>query len=267
MPARVSMLLKSRAFLTCFRACFLPGRAKDLSAPRYLLRLNLKTKGEHHLEFKISSLQEICALLGYYAANSGNFLPIGPIDCPETSRNYHYSLRNSPEERIFQLLREGSLKSRKVTYSFRRTSHDSIRRHLDFGSFRTWLNTISLFRSFDVSEDAAEEPQIPTNILVRWNSLSMPQKRTENRGSRNPQGGALCRQVPPFPLRQPLRRCFLTSTEQKVIFFYWTNRMHIQHTQQYSHLSPPPSPNWHISALLCQIRGVLTPNFWNYLKF
>ena len=30
------MLLKSRASLTCFRACFLPGRAKDLSAPRYV---------------------------------------------------------------------------------------------------------------------------------------------------------------------------------------------------------------------------------------
>ena len=36
MAARVSMLLKSRASLTCFRACFLPGRAKDLSAPRYV---------------------------------------------------------------------------------------------------------------------------------------------------------------------------------------------------------------------------------------
>jgi len=33
--ARVSMLLKSRSSLTCFQACFLPGRAKDLSAPRY----------------------------------------------------------------------------------------------------------------------------------------------------------------------------------------------------------------------------------------
>jgi len=30
--ARISMSLKSRASLTCFRACFLPGRAKDLSA-------------------------------------------------------------------------------------------------------------------------------------------------------------------------------------------------------------------------------------------
>ena len=35
MTVRVSILLKSRASLTCFRACFLPGRAKDLSAPRY----------------------------------------------------------------------------------------------------------------------------------------------------------------------------------------------------------------------------------------
>jgi len=36
MTARVSILLKSCAPLTCFRACFLPGRAKDLSAPRYI---------------------------------------------------------------------------------------------------------------------------------------------------------------------------------------------------------------------------------------
>ena len=35
MTARVSMLLKSRASPTCFRACFLPGRVKDLSSPRY----------------------------------------------------------------------------------------------------------------------------------------------------------------------------------------------------------------------------------------
>ena len=35
MTARVSMSLQSRASLTCFRACFLPGRAKDLSPPRY----------------------------------------------------------------------------------------------------------------------------------------------------------------------------------------------------------------------------------------
>jgi len=36
LTARVLILLKSRASLTCFRACFLPSRAKDLSAPRHL---------------------------------------------------------------------------------------------------------------------------------------------------------------------------------------------------------------------------------------
>ena len=36
----VSILLKSRASLECFRACFLTGRAKDLSAPRYCNHLS-----------------------------------------------------------------------------------------------------------------------------------------------------------------------------------------------------------------------------------
>ena len=45
LTARVSMLLKSRASLTCFRACFLPGRAKDLSAPRCILVESNCTKG------------------------------------------------------------------------------------------------------------------------------------------------------------------------------------------------------------------------------
>jgi len=36
MTARVSMLLKSRASLSCLRACFLPGRAKYISTPRYM---------------------------------------------------------------------------------------------------------------------------------------------------------------------------------------------------------------------------------------
>jgi len=36
---------------------------------------------------------------------------IGQISCPETSaKNYHYSLRNNPEERSSHLLRGGSLK-------------------------------------------------------------------------------------------------------------------------------------------------------------
>ena len=36
MTARVSMLLQSRVSLTCFRSCFLPGRAKNLPAPRQI---------------------------------------------------------------------------------------------------------------------------------------------------------------------------------------------------------------------------------------
>ena len=49
MTARVSMLLKSRSSLKCFRACFLPGRAKDISAPLYpCLMINLKGRNMQH---------------------------------------------------------------------------------------------------------------------------------------------------------------------------------------------------------------------------
>jgi len=49
-------------------------------------------------------VREICALLGYYSAcsgNSWNFGPfkMGPIGCLETSvRNYDHTLRNSQKE-------------------------------------------------------------------------------------------------------------------------------------------------------------------------
>jgi len=43
-----------------------------------------------------------CLLQGYYAANSGNSLQTfgaRAVSCPQMLvRNYHYSLRNSPEE-------------------------------------------------------------------------------------------------------------------------------------------------------------------------
>jgi len=68
------------------------------------------------------------AVMGYYAAISGNFLPmfrdnlsvspsglklrVGPMGRPETLViNYHYYLRNNPEERGYQILRGGSMKS------------------------------------------------------------------------------------------------------------------------------------------------------------
>ena len=64
----------------------------------------------------VREVDENCALLGYYAASSGNFLPTftdnisvpssgakdpqGRIGCLETSvGNYHGSLRNDTEER------------------------------------------------------------------------------------------------------------------------------------------------------------------------
>jgi hypothetical protein len=41
-------------------------------------------------------------------------LRMRPIGCPETSiGNYHYSLRNNPEERSSQFLRGGSLKCKQ----------------------------------------------------------------------------------------------------------------------------------------------------------
>jgi hypothetical protein len=44
---------------------------------------------------------------------------MGTIDCPETSaKNYHYLLRNNPEERGSQLLLSGSLKSRNFIVLF-----------------------------------------------------------------------------------------------------------------------------------------------------
>jgi len=54
MTARVSMLLISRASLTCFRACFLPGWAKDLSTPR-VRRISVKY-ADHYMNTKAESV-------------------------------------------------------------------------------------------------------------------------------------------------------------------------------------------------------------------
>jgi len=61
---------------------------------------------------KSSFKNEICVLLGYYAASGGNFLPTfrdnlsvlcsGGQESKHTSvRNYHYSLLNSPKRAQF----------------------------------------------------------------------------------------------------------------------------------------------------------------------
>jgi len=53
MTASVSMLLKSRASLICFRACFLPGRAKDLSALRYCVRIPAVHAGYARFAYRV----------------------------------------------------------------------------------------------------------------------------------------------------------------------------------------------------------------------
>ena len=58
MTAYVSMLLKSCSSLTCFRACFRPGRAKDLSAPGIIDKHISFTSCCFSVAFGI----EICAL-------------------------------------------------------------------------------------------------------------------------------------------------------------------------------------------------------------
>jgi len=53
MTASVSMLLKSGASLICFRACFLPGRAKDLSALRYCVRIPAVHAGYARFAYRV----------------------------------------------------------------------------------------------------------------------------------------------------------------------------------------------------------------------
>jgi len=75
---RVSMLLKSRASLTCFRACFLPGRAKDLSAPPVPTSQHCETSQE--IEDVIYATAEVSyhALLSFLATLCVSYLF---IDC------------------------------------------------------------------------------------------------------------------------------------------------------------------------------------------
>jgi hypothetical protein len=77
-----------------------------------------KTIGWHHITETFhrqhSSLYELRIEPTGFNFYSGA-LRMGPIRCPETLvRNYHYSLRNNPEERTTQLLLPGSLKSRPI---------------------------------------------------------------------------------------------------------------------------------------------------------
>ena len=72
MTACVSMLLKSRASLTCFQACFLPGRAKGLSSPRYIFLYEQKSiplEKDHSILFSSHPLH-------IFGQPSGNYMKI-----------------------------------------------------------------------------------------------------------------------------------------------------------------------------------------------
>ena len=74
--ARVSMLLKSRASLTCFRACFLPGRDKDLSAPQHSIPVTIS---DIRL-FTFELVKSIPALA--WGLGSGNSVPFQILEEP-----------------------------------------------------------------------------------------------------------------------------------------------------------------------------------------
>jgi len=71
--ARVSMLLKSRAFLTSFRACFLPGRAKNLSAPLYISAI-YTSPANHLVLLDLFNLTILCEHDLRATFKAGNFL-------------------------------------------------------------------------------------------------------------------------------------------------------------------------------------------------
>jgi len=83
MTACVSMLLKSCVSLTCFQACFLPGRAKDISVPQYVVlfgsRLLSNSAKYTHQQGPTNICSHIttelithwCNIIGYF--NKSNF--------------------------------------------------------------------------------------------------------------------------------------------------------------------------------------------------
>jgi len=98
MTAHVSMLLKSRASMICFRAYFLPGRTKDLSAPRYSITETLYILG--HLVYSprvISAFYsyEHTHILYYIGADRNSSLEV-------TSGLYVHSVQSDHVARLQQ---------------------------------------------------------------------------------------------------------------------------------------------------------------------
>ena len=93
-------------------SCFLPGRAKDLSAPRYMLRTVVLFWVNTRRVVVTSYRRSAQPIHGFgvtgFILDSGT-LRIGPMCCLEMpARNYQFSSFNNPEQRDSQLLRDGS---------------------------------------------------------------------------------------------------------------------------------------------------------------
>jgi len=78
MTSRASMLLKSRVSVTCFRACFLPGRAKDLSTPRYYELTCISTIASRQSNAHVTK-PDTCRNIRFFPERHG------PVESPESS--------------------------------------------------------------------------------------------------------------------------------------------------------------------------------------
>jgi len=91
MAACISILLKSRASLTCFRACFLSGRAKDLLAPRYIyiyyiLVWSLSSETLQLYMYALLSYSFFWVIphrLNFTCRRFGTHCSIGPVNVPK----------------------------------------------------------------------------------------------------------------------------------------------------------------------------------------
>jgi hypothetical protein len=120
---------------------------------------------------------ETCALLGCYAASGGNFLldfgricqNLWPLkteltSSPEISvRNYHYSLRNKPEERSSHLLSGGSLRSRIMRLFIRSLSSECCRLFLLCCIICSMLNYCFGLRAY-----LTQNSQLSLRKLLDW---------------------------------------------------------------------------------------------------
>jgi len=87
MTARVSMLLKSRMSLTCSRAYFLPGRAKDLSASRYNAQSIFSWS---HIKFFVNDARLYSGHISYKILN---FLSLQVLVIMKFSRGIHTDIK------------------------------------------------------------------------------------------------------------------------------------------------------------------------------